>query len=505
MLELRKKIAINPPVFFVSAGLLVLFLTLSVAFPDRAARVFPQMLDWVTSTFGWLYVATIVICIGAAAWLVFSRHGKLRLGKDEDRPEFGYVAWFAMLFSAGMGIGLVFFGVAEPLYHLASPPAGVGPGDSAARALPVTLFHWGIHAWSIYALMALGIAYFAYRKGLPLAIRSCFYPLLGQRIYRWPGHLIDILAVFGTLFGLATSLGLGATQVSAGLHHVMGTPHTLDMQLMLIGGITLIATFSLVSGVHRGIRRLSELNMVLATLLLLFVFAVGPTMYILTQLPVDLVGYAKECALRSFRFDLLWGEGAEWSRGWTLFYWGWWIAWAPFVGMFVARVSKGRTIREFILGVMLVPTAVTLIWFGVFGNTALHLELSGPGGLTNAVNQDLSTAIYVVLQNFPLSRFTSLLAALVVAVFFITSSDSASFVVDILTSGGHPNPPIWQRVFWACAEGACAAVLLYAGGKTALKGLQAMVISIGLPFCLVLLALLVSLFLALRQERGRED
>ncbi len=500
----RKKIAINPPVFFVSGGLLALFLILGVAIPDQAASVFPKMLDWVTSTFGWLYVAAVVTYFSVAVWLVFSRYGKLRLGQDEDRPEFGYAAWFAMLFSAGMGIGLVFFGVAEPLYHLASPPAGVGAGEAAQRALPVTLFHWGIHAWSIYALMALGIAYFAYRKGLPLAIRSCFYPLLGQRIYGWPGHLIDILAVFGTLFGLATSLGLGVTQVSAGLHHVLSTPHTLAMQLMLIGGITLIATFSLVSGVHRGIRRLSELNMVLATLLLLFAFVVGPTTFILSQLPVDLVAYAKECAERSFRLDLLWGEGAKWSRDWTVFYWGWWIAWAPFVGMFVARVSKGRTIREFILGVMLVPTAVTLVWFGVFGNTALHLELYGPGGLTEAVNQDVSTAIYVLLQHLPLSTFTSLLAVLVVAVFFITSSDSASFVVDMLTSGGHPNPPIWQRVFWACAEGACAAVLLYAGGKTALKGLQAVVISIGLPFCLVLLALVVSLVLALRQEPRKE-
>jgi choline/glycine/proline betaine transport protein len=345
----------------------------------------------------------------------------------------------------------------------------------------------------------MAIAYFSYRKGLPLAIRSCFHPLLGDRIHGWSGHIVDILAVFGTLFGLATSLGLGAMQISAGLNHVAGVPHGLSTQLILIGAITLVATISLVSGVHRGIRRLSELNLVLACSLLCFVFLVGPTASLANSLVGNTVGYAKELATRTIAFDLLTGEGAEWSRSWTVFYWGWWIAWAPFVGMFIARISKGRTIREMILGVLLVPTAVAVVWFTVFGNTALHLEQS-IGGISEAVAGDVSTAIYAVLGQLPMGALTSGLAASVVAVFFVTSSDSASFVVDMLTSGGHPNPPRWQRVFWATLEGACAAVLLYAGGERALEALQAAVVSIGLPFCLVILTIGVSLILSLRRE-----
>ena len=496
----KRRLAINPPVFFVSAGLLLLFLGIGIGFPELTARAFPAMLAWIGSTFGWLYVAATAAYIGCGIWILCSRHGKLRLGRDDERPAFSRLSWFAMLFSAGMGIGLVFFGVAEPMYHYASAPAGVDPGQVAARAVPVTYFHWGLHAWAIYVVMGLGIAYFSFRKGLPLAIRSCLHPLLGERIYGWPGHLVDILAVVGTLFGLATSLGLGAMQVSAGLHRVIGTSHDAHTQLMLIAGITAVATLSLVSGVNRGIRRLSELNLLLAILLLSFVFLVGPTWYILARVPADLLAYGQELTVRTFRFDFLWGDGAAWSQSWTLFYWGWWIAWAPFVGMFVARVSRGRTIREFILGVMLVPTAVTLVWFGVFGNAALHLELHGPGGLANAVSQDVSTAIYVLLEQLPLAEITSLLAVVVVSMFFVTSSDSASFVVDMLTSGGQPDPPVWQRVFWATAEGACAAVLLYAGGKLALQGLQAVAICIGLPFCIVLLLLLVSLAIALSRE-----
>jgi choline/glycine/proline betaine transport protein len=498
--RIGKRIEVNPPVFFTSGGLLIALLLVGVLFPERVAQIFPTVLDWVGSTFGWLYVASTALFVGFSFWLMASRFGSIRLGQDDERPTFSRLSWFAMLFSAGMGIGLVFYGVAEPIYHLGSAPAGVASGEVATRALPVTYFHWGIHAWSIYVLMGLGIAYFSFRKKLPLAIRSCLHPLLGDRIYGWPGHLVDILAVFGTLFGLATSLGLGAMQVSAGLHHVVGTPHTRDMQLVVIACITLAATLSLISGVNRGIRRLSELNMLLAATLLVFVLLLGPTAYIVERFGADLLGYGRELAVRTLGFHLLDGEDGQWSRSWTLFYWGWWIAWAPFVGMFVARVSRGRTIREFILGVMLVPTLLTFLWFGVFGNTALHLELYGPGGVAGAVNADVATAIYVMLEHLPYPGVTSLLAALVVAVFFVTSSDSASLVVDMLTSGGHPNPPIWQRVFWATAEGACAAVLLYAGGKTALQGLQAMVITIGLPFCLVLLGLMVSLVLALRKE-----
>jgi len=391
-----------------------------------------------------------------------------------------------MLFSAGMGIGLVFYGVAEPVMHYTSLP-GVESGsvDAAQKALPVTFFHWGIHAWGIYVLMALAIAYFSFRMKLPLAIRSCFYPILGDRIYGLPGHIIDIIAVFGTLFGLATSLALGAMQVSAGLNHLFDIPHTTEAQLILIAVITFAATISLVTGVSKGIRRLSELNMTLAALLMLFVFFVGPTVFLLNSFVENIGNYFTEVFQRSFYVGAMDEEQSNWAKSWTLFY------------------SRGRTIREFILGVLLVPTVVTFFWFTVFGDTALHIDLFGSGGIASAVSKDLSTAIYVMLEKLPLAAITSFLAASVVAVFFVTSSDSASFVVDMLTSGGDPNPPTWQRVFWATTEGACAAVLLYAGGKQAINALQAAVVSIGLPFCILLLIMCWSLTKALAKETNK--
>lgn len=499
---LRRKpnLKVNPPVFFTSAFLLLLFLSIAVFFTEEAADFFPRLLERVSTLGGWIYVVSIVAFIGLALWLLLGPHAGILLGKEGDEPAFPLLSWFAMLFSAGMGIGMVFYGVAEPVLHYTALP-GVPPQspEAAARAVPVALFHWGIHAWATYLLLGLSIAYFSFRKGLPLALRSCLHPVLGDRIYGVAGHAVDILAVFGTLFGLATSLGLGAMQISAGLRHVFGIPHGTETQLILIGGITVVAVISLVSGVHRGIRRLSELNLLMASLLLLFVFVVGPTGHLVLSLGENLVGYGRQLLTRTFAFDLLRGEAAEWSRSWTIFYWGWWIAWAPFVGMFVARISRGRTIREFVLGVLLVPTAVAAVWFTVFGNTALHLEMA-TGGISQAVSRDVATAIYVVLDRLPLASLTSAMAALVVGIFFVTSSDSASFVVDMLTSGGHPNPPRWQRVFWASAEGACAAVLLYAGGRDALTALQAVVVSIGLPFCLVLVVIGGGLVLTIRKE-----
>lgn len=496
----RPTLKVHAPVFFTSGFLLLLFLAIGVLFTEQASALFPRVLTGVSTYGGWFYVASIVGFIGLALWLLFSRHAGTRLGRDDERPSFSRFSWFAMLFSAGMGIGLVFYGVAEPMMHYASLP-GVAPrsAEAAARAVPVTLFHWGIHAWSTYLLLGLAIAYFSFRRGLPLAIRSCLHPLLGDRIHGPIGHAVDILAVFGTLFGLATSLGLGAMQISAGLAYVFGTAHGTPTQLVLIGVITAVATVSLVTGLDRGIRRLSEANLLLASALLLFVFVVGPTAHLAGSLFTNVVGYARQLATRTFAFDLLTGDAASWSRSWTVFYWGWWIAWAPFVGMFVARISRGRTIREFVLGVLLVPPAVAVVWFTVFGDTALVLEATA-GGISEAVSQDLATAIYVVLDRLPLATLTSSLTVAVVAVFFVTSSDSASFVVDMLTSGGHPNPPRWQRVFWAVTEGACAAVLLYAGGRSALTALQAVVVSIGLPFCVVIVAVGVNLVVALRSE-----
>jgi choline/glycine/proline betaine transport protein len=495
---------INPPVFITSGLLLIAFLIFGVTQTELAAAVFPAVLESVSKHFGWLYVLSVALFIGFCLYLLVSPFAELRLGDDDSRPDFSVLTWFSMLFSAGMGIGLVFYGVAEPMMHYASPPIGEGSTALAAeKAIPLSLFHWGIHAWAIYVLMALCIAYFSYRRKLPLAIRSCFYPLLGDRIHGWPGHLIDIICVFGTLFGLATSLGLGAMQVSAGLEHLFQIPHTTQTQLILIGVITLCATASLVTGVENGIRRLSELNLILSALLMVFVFLAGPTLFIVDSGLEDVGNYLKVMLQRTLRHGSFYEGEAKWVRSWTLFYWGWWIAWSPFVGMFVARISRGRTIREFVLGVLLAPTAVTIVWFSVFGDTALYLERFGPGGIATAVQADVSTAIYVVLAELPLAGITSFLAAAVVSVFFVTSSDSASFVVDMLTSGGHPDPPIWQRVFWASAEGATAAVLLYFGGKQALEALQAATISIGLPVCVMLLVMMVSLLLGLYRERER--
>jgi len=498
-----RKSTINPPVFITSAVLLVGLLAFAILDTEQASALFGDMLDFASTYFGWLYVGAVAFFVAFALWMLFSRHADLRLGADDERPAFGIVTWFAMLFSAGMGIGLVFYGVAEPIMHYHSPP-GLEGGTLAARrvALPLTLFHWGLHAWAIYVLMGLAIAYFAYRKGLPLALRSCLYPIFGERIHGTVGHVVDVVAVFGTLFGLATSLGLGAMQVSAGLSRLFGTPHTLAFQLTLIAIITACATASLVSGVDKGIRRLSELNLILAGLLMLFVFAAGPTLAILDTIVQGVGGYVATITERTFEVGAFDPAVRKWVKSWTLFYWGWWIAWAPFVGMFVARISRGRTIREFILGVLLVPTAVTILWFGVFGGTALQLDAGG-AAIAEAVSSDVATAIYVVLEQLPLASLTTTLAALVVVVFFVTSSDSASFVVDMLTSGGHPNPPVWQRVFWATAEGACAAVLLYAGGKRALTALQAAVVSIGLPFCVILLLMAAALAKSLREERRR--
>lgn len=492
-------IAVNPPVFFISGALLIAFLIFGTVFSETAGVVLPAGLKWVARNFGWFYTLSVAGFLAFAIWLAIGRTGAVRLGADDSRPDFGRFTWFAMLFSAGMGIGLLFYGVAEPMLHYMKPPVGTGQTQRAAEmALPHTFHHWGFHGWAIYVCMGLAIAYFGYRKRLPLALRSTLYPLLGDRIHGWPGHVVDILAVLGTLFGLATSLGLGAMQVNRGLTHLFDLPFGATTQLALIGLITLAATISLVTGVDKGIRRLSELNIIIASILLVFVFVVGPSIFILELFSDSLGYYLSNLVHKSFWMDAF--ADNPWLDNWTLFYWGWWIAWSPFVGMFVARISRGRTIREFVLGVLLVPPLVTFVWMTVFGGTALYLERFAGGGIGAAVEADVSTAIYVMLHHLPLSQVTSLLAAIVVAVFFVTSSDSASFVVDMLTSGGHPNPPIWQRVFWAVAEGAVAAVLLVSSGKSGLSALQAGVVCIGAPFCLVLLVMCYSLTKALLND-----
>ncbi len=484
-----------------SAFFVFLILGVCVVLPKRAATAFAALLNTVSTHFGWLYIVSILVFLVFALWLLFSRYGKLRLGPNDSRPEFGRLTWFSMLFSAGIGAGLVFYGVAEPMLHYQDPRVlEGGTPEARAAALPVTIYHWGLHAWAIYVVMGLGIAYFGYRKGLPLTIRSCLHPLLGARIHGFFGHTIDTIAVLGTLFGLATALGLGVMQVSAGLSRLFSTPHTTNFQLILIAIITACAIISLVTGVNKGIRRLSEINMLLAASLMLFVLFAGPTETIVERFFTALYGYAANFIPRSTRLPGLNTEMTEWTKNWTVFYWGWWISWAPFVGMFVARISRGRTIREFVLAVLLVPTIVTAMWMVVFGGTALQLDAAG-APIAEAVSKDVSTAIYALLEQLPLYELTSGVACLVIILFFVTSSDSASLVVDMLTSGGVPDPPVWQRIFWGTVEGSCAAVLLFVGGQAALAALQAAVVSIALPFCVVMLAVIVSLILALRHEK----
>ncbi len=492
----KNALELNAWVFFPSVGVILIFLFFGVFFPTRTGQAFDELQSFIVTTFGWFYIGSVAVFLFFVIFLFFSRYGSIRLGPDGSRPTYSYASWFAMLFSAGMGIGLVFFGVAEPMMHFESPPTGEGGTPAAAgNAMRYAFFHWGVHAWAIYIVVGLSLAFFAFRQGLPLAIRSAFHPLIGDRIHGPIGHTVDILAVVGTLFGVATSLGLGVMQVNAGLNHLVGIEIGTGVQVALIAAITLVATVSVVIGLDKGIRRLSNLNMVMAITLLLAVFLMGPTVLLLDAWMANTGAYLRSIAEMTFWIDV-WGDGG-WQGDWTLFYWGWWIAWSPFVGLFIARISRGRTVREFIGGTLLVPMAFTAFWLTVFGNTALDRELTDVGGVAGASTE---TMLFVLLQGLPFSAITSTLAVLVIVGFFVTSSDSGSFVIDMISSGGNPDPPRVQRVFWALMEGAVAAVLLLAGG---LAALQTAAITTGLPFAVVLLLMCWSLLVALRRERKR--
>ncbi|PKP78379.1 MAG: choline transporter [Alphaproteobacteria bacterium HGW-Alphaproteobacteria-3] len=491
----------NVPVFAGSAALIFTALLLVVRDPDDAAIVFAAIQSWIVHEMGWFYVAAVATFLVFAIGVAASSMGAIKLGPDDSSPDFSTASWFAMLFSAGMGIGIMFYGVAEPVLHFASPPVGEGGTVEAARnAMQLSFFHWGLHAWAIYAVMGLAFAYFSFRQGLPLTVRSALYPLIGERIYGPVGHLVDIFAVFGTMFGVATSLGLGVMQVNAGLDYLFGIEPDIAVQLMLIAGITLLATASVVSGINAGIRRLSELNLGLAIALMLFVLAVGPTVFLLQAAMQNTGGYIS--GLVGKTFTLYAYQPNEWIGGWTLFYWGWWISWSPFVGMFIARISRGRTIREFVIGVLLVPSGFTFLWFTIFGNTALAMQLDGSAQMVDAVQADVAVALFQFLGHLPFAGISMTIATLLVVTFFVTSSDSGSLVIDIITSGGEPEPPVWQRVFWALTEGAVAAVLLLAGG---LAALQTGAIASGFPLAVILLVVCYGLFTALRQETHRQQ
>jgi choline/carnitine/betaine transport len=608
------EIEAHPVVFPVSAILIIVFVLFAAILPARAQLVFTQLQAWISGNFSWLYIGSMSFFLMFSIFLCFSRFGEIRLGKDSERPEFNNASWFAMLFSAGMGIGMLFYGVVEPMTHFLWPIEENPESLLAARkAMSTTMFHWCLHPWGLYSVVGLSIAYFGFRRNLPLSFRSVFFPLLGERIYGWLGHLIDIMAVLATLFGLATSLGLGAKQVNAGLQFVFGWPEqSITAQIILIAIITSMAVASLVSGLHAGIKWLSNINMVIAGSLMIFLYVAGPTNHLFNSVVQNTGEYISDLVNRSFwTASYSSGDKSSWFSSWTVFYWGWWIAWSPFVGMFIARISRGRTIREFIAGVLILPTTVAIIWMTAFGNSAIYQEthdklnvngrstsswhdlspkpfpviktdaetglalskdsdmkiaglgysdrevlikkvegetLFTPSGkelhringilrekgskapfkptdeelfngkyltetkeltlggflaspVTNKTeNRRLdttATAMFVMLQAFPLTWLTAILGTLSIVLFFVTSSDSASMVADIIASGGSHTPTTGTRLFWGILEGTLAAVLLLAGG---LKALQTGSITLGLPFCIIVLAMCLSLYKGLSRE-----
>lgn len=597
----RRWFETHPVVFPTAAIIIVMFVGCGLLYPEQMGDYFSRVQDWIVAHFGWFYVLAMSGFLVLALWLCLSRYGDIRLGKDAEKPEFSTLTWFAMLFSAGMGIGLLFWSVAEPIYHYHSPPIPRGGDLQAARnAMGLTIFHWGLHPWSLYALVALSLAYFGFRRGLPLSFRSVFYPIFGDRIHGRLGDMIDVIAVCATLFGVATSLGLGAMQVNAGLEFLLGVPQTQGVQLALIAGITALATISVVLGLHGGIRRLSNLNILLAFGLMCLVFVLGPTQFLFNSLVSNIGSYIRTLPEHSFMTGAFEGQARKsWLGSWTVYYWGWWIAWSPFVGMFIARVSRGRTVREFIIGVLLVPTAVSMIWLTVFGSSAMHQDihaedgvypskqydvqvqgrndfpvaasgaLVGPQGVLLRIDEQgrlyevasgkhvsydannerllqeggepldpsgepysgafrskqatlsvaeylnapvlnpakdatlstVDTALFVMLDHLPWAQLTALLGTLCVILFFVTSSDSASMVIDIISSGGNDNPPVGTRLFWAIMEGCVGAVLLVAGGLTAL---QTASITAALPLSFLIVLMCYSLCKGMRRELAGE-
>lgn len=485
---------INPTVFYTSAFLMTVLVVFASVFPNTADTYFTHIQSWIVGHVSWFYVLTVAIILLSAVYLAATRYGDIKLGPDHSKPDYKNISWFAMLFSAGMGIGLMFFGVAEPVMHFISPPVG-DPNtiEAAKEAMKLTFFHWGLHAWAIYAMVALILAFFSYRHGLPLTLRSALYPMIGDRIYGPIGNAVDIFAVISTILGIATSLGYGVLQINGGFNYLFDLPIGTYVQVILIISITALATLSVATGLDKGIKILSEANLVLAVVLLGLVLAMGPTVLLLQSLVENTGGYFSEIVNKTF--NLYAYEQTDWLGGWTLLYWGWWIAWSPAVGIFIARISRGRTIREFITGILLVPTGFTFMWMTVFGNTSIDMIMhGGMTSLAETVSADSSLALFAFLEHFPFSTLLSIVAVFMVILFFVTSADSGSLVIDMLASGGQTDTPLWQRVFWASSIGLVAITLLISGG---LPALQTASIASALPFSLILLTAIWGLFKAL--------
>ena len=488
---------VNRPVFIASALLIVGFIVFGSLFGELAGEVFSQLQSFITHRFRWLFIILMNVTVVFSLYIALSRYGDIRLGHQTEHPEYSLLSWFGMLFSALIGIGLLYWGTAEPLYHFMSPPMGQAETVEAAKqAMSISFLHWGIHAWALYCVVALSLAYFHYRRGLPLSIRSVLYPLIGQKIYGKWGHVVDTLAVFGTMFGVVTSLGLGAMQINAGFSNVFGIPNNVPVQLCLIAIITAMATLSVMMGLDKGIKRLSDINIVLTVLLLGFMLFFGPTQFIIDSFIENIGNYVSQLIPLGF-----WSEAysnTDWQANWTIFYWAWWVSWSPFVGIFVARISRGRTIREFIFGVLFIPMLLLFFWFTTFGGSAVHMELMGNYGLIEAVKADYGSAIFKLIEYYPLTKPLTLVIVVMIMLWFVTSSDSASFVIDMLTAGGDTNPPKIQRLFWALSQGVIAAVLLVAGG---LSALQAVAIIAGFPFAIVVFVMMYCLWRGLTRDR----
>ncbi|POG54010.1 BCCT family transporter [Haloferax marisrubri] len=500
---------IHPVVFPAALLVIGVFVAATLILGEQAASVYSAVRGFFEGNFGWFFLLSVNLFIVVLGYFALSKYGKITLGGVEAEKEFSDFSWMAMLFSAGMGIGLMFYSVSEPLYYFTNVPgffdAEAGSGGAGIAAMTQTFFHWGFHPWAIYGLVGLGLAFFSFNRGLPLTFRSIFWPLLGERIYGWPGHLIDLVSVFATLFGLATSLGLGVAQINTGLSYILGesmlgvlsVPNNTGMQIGLIAVITLIATASVAAGLEDGIRRLSTLNVFLMFVLLAFVLVAGATMSIFGAWVQGLGNYFSDFLSLAFFTGTL-GDGASTVNGWTVFYWAWWIAWSPFVGMFVARISKGRTVREFVFGVFVLPSLFSTVWLSAFGGSALFNSLQGNGAVLATYGEAGQTvAMFALLEQFPFSAVTGLLAVTLVVTFFVTSSDSGSLVVDHLTSGGKHNVPRTQRIFWAVVEGLVASLLLYGGG---LGALQTAAIATGFPFAVVLVVMCYTVYLGLDKE-----
>lgn len=496
---------VSRPVFLTSAILILAFIIFGAFFNELASEVFGQAKAFVSMRFGWFFIMVVNLTLVMSIYLIFSRYGDIRLGHQNEDPEYNLVSWIGMLFSAGIGIGLLYWGTAEPLYHFMAPPLGEPETIAAAKqAMNISFLHYGLHVWAIYGMVALSLAYFHYRRGLPLAIRSTLYPLIGKKIYGPMGHTVDILAVFGTMFGVVTTLGLGVLQINSGLDSLFGIPNNITVQIILIVIITMLAGLSLLMGLDKGIKRLSDINILFTIVLLSFVIILGPTQFIFNSFFENIGNYLHQVIPLGLWTESYEGE-ANWQSSWTVFYWAWWISWSPFVGVFVARISRGRTIREFILGVLFIPITILFLWFTAFGGSAIHMELMAAvdpnvasPGLIEAVRADTGSAIFKLMESFPLTSALNMLIVVMIVLWFVTSSDSASFVIDMLTSGGDTNPPKIQRLFWAGTEGVIAAVLLAAGG---LSALQAASIVSGFPFALVIVIMMYSLLRGLSRDR----